>query len=85
MPSPRIFVSSTCYDLHDVRHALREFIEGFGHEPVMSEYGDIFYQYDSNVQDACIAEIEKCHLFVLTHIMRRNRAKRGRNLCNHMI
>ncbi len=65
MPAPRVFVSSTCYDLQDVRHALRKFITDFGFEPVMSEFGDIFYPYEVHVQDACIAEIEKCNLFVL--------------------
>jgi len=65
MPAPRIFVSSTCYDLQDVRHALRQFIVDFGFEPVMSEFGDIFYGYDSHVQDACVDAIEKCNLFLL--------------------
>lgn len=65
MPSPRVFISSTCYDLRDIRHALRQFIGNFGFEPVMSEFGDIFYQFDAHVQDACISAIEKCNLFVL--------------------
>lgn len=65
MPAPRLFVSSTCYDLQDVRHALRQFIMDFGFEPVMSEFGDIFYAYESHVQDACLDAIEKCNLFLL--------------------
>lgn len=42
MAAPRVFVSSTCYDLQEVRYQLRTFIEDFGFIPVMSEYGDIF-------------------------------------------
>jgi len=65
MPAPRVFVSSTCYDLQSIRESLRAFIADFGFEPVMSEYGDIFYGYDKHIHDACIAEIEKCQLFIV--------------------
>jgi len=35
---PAIFVSSTCYDLGQVREDLRSFIEQLGYEPLLSEY-----------------------------------------------
>ena len=65
MAVPRVFISSTCYDLQEIRHNLRNFIGSFGYEPVMSEFGDIFYEYDQHVQDACLKEIEKCNMFLL--------------------
>jgi hypothetical protein len=65
LAAPRVFLSSTCYDLLEIRHNLRNFIQEFNYEPVMSEFGDIFYEYDAHVQDACLKEIEKCQLFVL--------------------
>ena len=65
MATPRVFVSSTCYDLQELRYQLRQFIAGLGYEPVMSEYGDIFYDFDEHVQDACRQEIARSHLFVL--------------------
>lgn len=65
MATPRIFISSTCYDLQEIRFQLRKFVEDFGLEPVMSEFGDIFYNFDKHVQDSCKDEIEKCHLFIL--------------------
>jgi hypothetical protein len=65
MASPRVFISSTCYDLQEIRYHLRKFIEDFGFEAVMSEFGDIFYNFDKHVQDACKEEIEKCNLFIL--------------------
>lgn len=65
MAIPRIFVSSTCYDLYEVRNNLREFISSFYYEPVMSEYGDIFYDYSKNVQDSCIDEINNCQMYIL--------------------
>jgi len=65
MAQPRIFVSSTCYDLQEIRSQLRSFIEDFGFSPVMSEYGDIFYDYQKHIQDSCKDEIEKSQLFIL--------------------
>ena len=65
MAAPKIFVSSTCYDLHEVRHNVQKFIKDFGYEPVMSEYGDIFYPPDEHVQDACVRAIDSCNMFVL--------------------
>ena len=65
MAIPRVFISSTCYDLHDLRNNLRGFVTSFGYEPVMSEFGDIFFDYSLHVQDACLKEIEKCQMFIL--------------------
>jgi len=65
MATPRIFVSSTCYDLQEIRFQLRKFIEDFGLEPVMSDFGDIFYNFNKHVQESCKDEIEKCQLFIL--------------------
>ena len=37
MAGVKIFISSTCYDLSQVRQDLRDFISGLGHNPMMSE------------------------------------------------
>ncbi len=65
MAQPRVFISSTCYDLQEIRFQMRKFTEDFGFEPVMSEFGDIFFDYHKHIQDSCKDEIEKCQLFVL--------------------
>lgn len=65
MAQPRVFVSSTCYDLQEIRFQLRTFIEDFGFIPVMSEYGDIFYDYKKHIQESCKEEIEKSQFFIL--------------------
>jgi len=31
----------------------------------MSDFGDVFYEYDVHVQDACLKEIEKCQVYIL--------------------
>jgi hypothetical protein len=65
MASPKVFVSSTCFDLGEVREQLSRFIEQFGFEPVLSENGDVFYHPDLHTHDACIHEVSNCQLFIL--------------------
>lgn len=65
MAIPRMFISSTCYDLQEIRHNLRSFIKEFSYEPVMSEFGDIFYEFDAHTQDSCLREIEKSQMYIL--------------------
>lgn len=48
MSSPRIFVSSTCYDLQEIRVNLKEYLKSFGYEPILSEFNDIFYDFNTN-------------------------------------
>ena len=65
MAKPRVFISSTCYDLKEIRSQIREFIFDYGYEPILSEFGDIFFDYGEHPQDSCFKEIEKCQMFVL--------------------
>lgn len=65
MAQPRVFISSTCYDLQEIRFQLRSFIDDFGFLPVMSEFGDIFYDYQKHTHESCKDEIEKSQLFLL--------------------
>jgi len=65
MASPRIFISSTCYDLKYIRENLKFFIKNLGYEPVLSNEGGVFYNPKLHVQDACLAEVPTCQLFVL--------------------
>lgn len=38
MKRPALFVSSTCYDLKQVRSDIRQFLEDLGLEPLLSEF-----------------------------------------------
>jgi hypothetical protein len=63
---PAIFVSSTCYDLQQLRSDLREFIESFGYEPVLSEYNSFPVDPASNTIENCLSAVEKrADIFVL--------------------
>lgn len=65
MANPRVFISSTCYDLSEVRDSLVEFIRSFGFEPVLSDRGDVFYHPDIHTHDSCLNEVGNCELLVL--------------------
>lgn len=65
MAAPRVFVSSTCYDLSEIRDNLKAFIENLGYEAVLSDNGDVFYHPDLHTHDSCLQEIQSCDLFIL--------------------
>jgi hypothetical protein len=65
MANPRVFLSSTCYDLAEVRDSLHAFISGVGFDPCLSERGDVFYHPDLHTHDSCLNEVSNCHLFIL--------------------
>lgn len=65
MATPRVFVSSTYYDLKYIRENLKYFIKTLGYEPTLSEEGDIFYHPKKHTHDSCITEVPSCQMFVL--------------------
>lgn len=65
MATPKVFISSTCYDLGEVRDALATFIKDYGFDPVISEHGDVFYHPDLHTHDACLHEVSNCQILVL--------------------
>ncbi len=64
MAKPRIFISSTFYDLRQIRIELDKFIEGLGYEPVRNEVGDIPYGKDDDLQSYCYKEISNVDIVV---------------------
>ncbi|WP_424688577.1 MAG: DUF4062 domain-containing protein [Halarcobacter ebronensis] len=65
MAIPRVFVSSTCYDLKHIRENLKFFIKSIGYEPVLSDEGDVFYSPYNHTHESCLKEVESCQLFIL--------------------
>lgn len=65
MAIPRVFISSTCYDLKYIRENLKYFVRSLGYEPVLSDEGDVFYNPGLHTHDACISEVTSCQIFVL--------------------
>jgi hypothetical protein len=65
MAKPRIFISSTYYDLKHIRSSLELFVESFGYEPVLSEKGDIAYTPDQPLDESCYREAISADIVVL--------------------
>ncbi|MGV3524870.1 MAG: DUF4062 domain-containing protein [Candidatus Sericytochromatia bacterium] len=65
MAIPKVFVSSTYYDLKYIRESLTNFIKLFGFEPVLFEDGDIFFNPRQNTYESCLREVQQCQLFIL--------------------
>lgn len=64
MAKPRIFISSTFYDLRQVRSDLDTFIENLGYDPVRNEEGDIPYGKDEALEEYCYKEIKAVDILV---------------------
>lgn len=65
MPSPKIFVSSTCYDLGMAREQLRSFLLKIGYNPIMSEYSDVLYDPRTHTHTSCIQEVPNADMVVV--------------------
>lgn len=64
MAKPRIFISSTFYDLKHIRHDLHSFIESLGYEPIRNEEGNISYGKDTPLYEYCYKEIETIDILI---------------------
>lgn len=64
MARPRIFVSSTFYDLRSVRDDLDRFIRESGYEPVRHESGHVSYGSEDAPEKYAYREIESCEVLV---------------------
>jgi hypothetical protein len=65
MARPRIFVSSTYYDLKHVRASLDAFISSLGFEPILFEQGDIAFSPDGPLDESCYREAKGAEILVL--------------------
>ncbi len=63
--NPRIFISSTFYDLKYAREDLGNFISGFGFEPIRSEAGNIGYTPGVELDESCYATMGNSDMAIL--------------------
>ena len=64
MAAPRVFVSSTYYDLQHVRNDIKTFLSELGYEPVMHDKGNIPYTQEVSLEESCYNELESCDIVV---------------------
>ena len=65
MAKPRVFVSSTYYDLKYVRERLEKFFATYGMDPILFERDKVYYDPSLPPTESCYSEIETCHMFIL--------------------
>lgn len=65
MAHPRIFVSSTYYDMKHIRSSLELFIDQMGFEPILSEKGHITYSPGIPLDESCYRELENADIFIM--------------------
>lgn len=58
MEPMKIFLSSTCYDLKQIRSDLFDFITNMGFTPILSEYPNFPIDPDKNAIDNCIENVK---------------------------
>jgi len=64
MAKPRIFISSTYYDLKYVREDLDRFIRELGYEPIRHESGNIAYGSHEAPEKYAYREVEYCDILI---------------------
>lgn len=64
MAKPRIFISSTYYDLRVIRADLERFLKELGYEPVLFERGHVPYGREEALEEYCYREISNCDIVI---------------------
>jgi hypothetical protein len=64
MAIPRVFVSSTYYDLKYVRNEIETFIQNLGYDPVLHEKNKVTYKQTETLEDSCYNEISTCDILI---------------------
>lgn len=65
MARPRVFVSSTYYDLKHIRSSLENLINSLGFESILYERGQIAYLPEITLDKSCYKEVENADIFVI--------------------
>ena len=64
MSVPKVFISSTCYDLLQIRSDLQHFIQSFGYEAIASDKYNVPYNVKPNLEEDCYSEIRNCDIVI---------------------
>lgn len=62
---PRIFISSTFYDLKYIREDLANFARSYNYEPILFEDGDIGYTPGKNLDKSCYEAMKNSDMVIL--------------------
>ena len=60
----KAFVSSTCMDVKEIRKQLDTYLCDAGIKPVLSDFGDVFYDPALHTHTSCVEEVAKCDMLI---------------------
>lgn len=64
MAKPRVFISSTFYDLRQIRADIDQFLKGLGYDAIRNEEGSIPYGKEDRLEDYCIQEVRNSDIVI---------------------
>lgn len=64
MPRPRVFISSTVWDLRYIREEVKELVESFGYDALLSEQDDFLYSHACTLEESCLTAVQSCDLVI---------------------
>lgn len=64
MAKPRVFLSSTYYDLKSIRGEIERFVRDKGYDPVLNERGNVTFTKEVSPETSCYREIETCDILI---------------------
>lgn len=64
MARTRVFISSTYYDLKQVRNDLEAFVKTIGYDPILHESGNIPYGVSERLENYCYKEISNSDIVI---------------------
>jgi len=65
MARPKVFLSSTYYDLKYIRSSLENFIDSLSFESILSEKGHIAYSPEIPLDESCYREVGNADIFII--------------------
>jgi len=64
MAKPRVFISSTFYDLRQIRADIDQFLKSLGYDAIRNEEGSIPYGKDERLEEYCIQEVRHSDILI---------------------
>jgi hypothetical protein len=64
MARPRVFLSSTYYDLHQSREDIERFVRSLGYDCVRHETGNVPYEKSGRLEASAYREVDLCDILV---------------------
>lgn len=62
---PKIFVSSTYYDLKYIRENIEKLVRDLGFDSILFESGDVTFEHDKPIDSSCYKEVTNANMLLL--------------------